>query len=276
LDKRDRERRFLAGAMLDPKAAADAIRLNRHRPAAPLQAFVRHYWFVRWDLGGRPPHSQATLPLPAVNAVIEADGSRVFGIASRRFDKVLQGHGAAFGILFRSAGFAPFFDGSLHQLVDRSLGFSEVFGCDADEFRRVCAETDDDARLVAELDRFLLNAPRNPSDEAQRVQAWVDLVESDPEITRTEQLADRVGVALRTLQRLMRQYVGIAPKALIRRYRLLEAAGQIVRQEYVNFAHLSAALGYNDQSHFIRDFTSVIGTSPARYAAAQRRSACLA
>ncbi len=269
LDKRVREGRFLAGAVLDPKGAAESVALTRHTPDPRLRQHVRHYWFARWDLGDRPPRPQQTLPLPAVNAVIEADGSRVFGIASRRFDKLLQGRGAAFGILFRSAGFAPFYDRPLHELVDRSLPFVEVFGRDADAFRQSCADGNDDGALTSELDRFLLGLTRRDSEEARRVQGWVDHVELDPEITRAEQLAKHANVSLRTLQRFMRQYVGIPPKALIRRYRLLEAAGQIVRGEYVNFADLSVALGYNDQSHFTRDFTRVVGQSPARYATAQ-------
>jgi AraC-like DNA-binding protein len=92
----------------------------------------------------------------------------------------------------------------------------------------------------------------------------VTSIESDPTLIRVEQLAELHRVSVRTLQRLMRHHVGLGPKQLIRRYRLLEAASQLASGNPCNHAHLALALGYADQSHFTRDFRAVIGTSPGR------------
>jgi AraC-like DNA-binding protein len=35
---------------------------------------------------------------------------------------------------------------------------------------------------------------------------------------------------------------------------------------------VAAELGYSDQAHLIREFRAAVGTTPAAYAAAQRRS----
>lgn len=71
------------------------------------------------------------------------------------------------------------------------------------------------------------------------------------------------------LQRLFADYVGVTPKRAIRRYRLVNAAERVTRQQDAEWDLPVRELGYSDQSHLVRDFTSVIGMSPARYAAAR-------
>ena len=60
--------------------AATPFTLSRHRPAPDLAVFVERHWIVRWDLRGRAPFRQETLPHPCVNIVIERDRARVYGV----------------------------------------------------------------------------------------------------------------------------------------------------------------------------------------------------
>jgi AraC-like DNA-binding protein len=83
-----------------------------------------------------------------------------------------------------------------------------------------------------------------------------------------EQAAARFEVTPRTLQRLFAEYVGVSPKAVLRRARLHEAA-QRADNGSVDWAALAADLGYSDQAHLVRDFRAHLGTTPAAYAARQ-------
>jgi len=53
---------------------------------------------------------------------------------------------------------------------------------------------------------------------------------------------------------------------VIKRFRLQEAADKLAAGEVVNSAKMAHDLGYFDQAHFIKDFKSVIGRTPAEYA----------
>jgi AraC-like DNA-binding protein len=75
-------------------------------------------------------------------------------------------------------------------------------------------------------------------------------------------------VSERTLQRLFRDYIGLSPKWVLKRYRVHEAAERIASGEAPDAAWLAAVLGYSDQSHFIRDFSAQVGCSPGTYARA--------
>lgn len=75
------------------------------------------------------------------------------------------------------------------------------------------------------------------------------------------------GVSLRTLQRRFREYVGPGPKWVVQRHRLLDVVQAANQDDDVDWSGLAAELGYTDQSHLIRHFTSVVGEAPARYSA---------
>ena len=107
-----------------------------------------------------------------------------------------------------------------------------------------------------------------------RVRALRDLVEraeSEREWTRAAQLASALGVGLRTLQRRFVADVGLSPKQVLSRYRLIEAAEQLARpssqpgERRENLADIAVRLEYFDESHFVRDFKSFVGCTPAEY-----------
>ena len=77
--------------------------------------------------------------------------------------------------------------------------------------------------------------------------------------TTVAELADRFAVSQRTLQRAFADCVGVGPKWVLQRYRMHEAAERIAAGEPPDAAALAFDLGYFDQSHFIRDFTTQIG-----------------
>ena len=83
---------------------------------------------------------------------------------------------------------------------------------------------------------------------------------------RAEQLAEVAGVSLRTLQRRFHAYVGIGPKWVVQRFRLLDVTSAAHGDADVDWAGLAVRLGYADQSHLIRAFTQLVGHPPATYA----------
>ncbi len=82
-------------------------------------------------------------------------------------------------------------------------------------------------------------------------------------------LARRLALSVRSLQRLFAEQVGLSPAWVIRRYRLHEAAARATEGGEVDWARLAAELGYCDQAHLVRDFTATVGTPTARYATGQ-------
>ena len=64
---------------------------------------------------------------------------------------------------------------------------------------------------------------------------------------------------------VLAEHVGVGPKWVIQRFRILEAAAAAHTGEVTNWARLAHELGFSDQAHLIRVFTDVVGTPPATY-----------
>ncbi len=277
--------------VLRPEEAATRFRLVRHRPSDALAPFVDFYWILRWDLRGKPPHTQTTLPHPNVNLAFEASGAGIFGVDRRLFTREISGRGQAFGVRFAAGGFRPFWQAPISQLTDRVVPAARLFGPRAEQTRQAImrisagsaglADSRDisdisdiwdiwgqaDARMIGYAEALLSSALPERDRLAEQVAALVSRITADPGLRRVDQLSAASGMTARTLQRLFADYVGVSPKWVMRRARLHEAAERADSGEPVDWAELAADLGYADQAHLTRDFTATLGISPTRYAA---------
>jgi len=250
------------------QAARRRFRLLRWPAAPALDPFVDYYWIVSWDLAGEEPYQVSVLTHPCVHLVFEPRGALIYGVVRGVFSYRLEGAGRVFGVRFRPGCFRPFLGSAVSAITDRSLGAGEIIGTDASAVARSVAAAADEEEAAAAVDCFLSTVAPAPDPAAQAVARMVEVAAADLAITRVDELARRLGVGTRTLQRLFAAYVGVPPKWVIRRYRLHEAAERAVLGTDVDWPGLATDLGYCDQAHLIRDFTATVGASPARYARA--------
>ncbi|HKY68150.1 MAG TPA: DUF6597 domain-containing transcriptional factor [Acidimicrobiales bacterium] len=259
-----------ARGIVTPDAGLQRFRLDRFPPSAGVDRLVDRYWVASWDLRGRPPHTQHVFSHPVVNVVFQDGGpGLVAGVSTAVSSRTLTGTGRALGVMFRPAGFRPVLRRSLSALRDTAVPWASVVGDDADRaLASALAAASDGTAMAAVADAAL--APLVPA----RRQAWEDtaaLVEriaADPAFLTVEDVARSIGATARQLQRRFADHVGLGPKAVIRRYRLYEAAERARGGAAVDWADVAATLGYSDQAHLTRDFTASFGLPPGRYAAA--------
>jgi AraC-like DNA-binding protein len=248
---------------VDPYAGLDAFDFFRQAPSPGISAYVAHFWVVTWtDLA--EPYEQRIVSHPTVNMTITHDFHQIAGVIKGGFSYTMRGSGRALGTRFRPGGFRPFLGGPVSQLTGRFVEIAEMYGpAGVTLVEQVLAEPDARA-AVALVDKFFLSLDPDPDPLAEEVAALVAMLESDVSVTRVDQLAARSGRSVRSLQRLFRDYVGIGPKWVIRRFRLHEAAERVYQG--LDLATLAAELGYTDQAHLTRDFTAAVGMPPAAYA----------
>lgn len=239
----------------------------RLAPCAALRGFIEHFWMVRWDLSGHAPQLRETLPHPNVHLVFERGLTRIFGVHTARFTRVLDGVGCVFGVKFLAGGFRPFLHRPVSTIVDSSLSLHDVFGAVADTLEDDVLACSDETGMIEVATRFLGARLPAPDANTGRAASIVADIADDRSATTVEELVRRYGMNKRALQRLFNEYVGVGPKWVINRYRLHEAIEQLNEGRPVDWAALALDLGYFDQSHFIRDFRTLVGRSPAEYAA---------
>jgi len=236
----------------------------------PLTAHLDLFWHIEWDLPRGAAHQQRLLTLPAVQVVVEPQDATVTGPLRQLWGRNLSGSGWALGIMFRPGGFRDVLGAPISTLTDRDVPIRDVFGPAGDRFAAAVRGVVTDEERFALAAAFFADRLAAPSAEQLAVTAAVERVIDDEAIVRAADLAKACSWSIRHLQRLFADYVGVTPKWAIRRYRLVNAAERVAREEDVEWDLLVSQLGYSDQSHLVRDFTGVIGMSPARYAAACR------
>jgi AraC-like DNA-binding protein len=259
-----------ARGIVAPEAGLAHFRLDRYPPSPHVGRFVDRYWVVTWDLRGRPGHTQQVLAHPVVNVVFMDQTALAHGVKTRVDARTLSGAGRVLGIMFRPAGFRPFLGRPLSAITDLAVPLTEIFGSRADALsRRVHAAADGEA-MAAAADQFLASVLPSDPQPSERTTIISERAGANPSLVRVDALADQAGVSVRQLQRRFADHVGISAKALIRRYRLYEAAEQARLRRDVDWAALAAALGYSDQAHLSRDFSAFLGMPPGQYALACR------
>jgi AraC-like DNA-binding protein len=267
LKKRDKVRikRDKPQGVLNMRAADAARAVTRYWPSADLAAFVEHYWIVRWDLG--EPQTAETVPHPSVHMVFESSGrSEIVGVMRTKFTRVLEGEGRVLGTKFRPGAFRPFVPRPVSAFTDRRVPVLEVFGARAEGLGTRVMEEAGDREGIEVVEAFLRRFRAAP-DEAMALAGRVAArVADDRGITRVDQLVREFETNRRRLQRVFSEYVGVSPKWIIQRYRLLDAAERVAAGTVVDWADLALDLGYADQAHFVRDFKRLVGHSPAKYA----------
>ncbi|MGC4933134.1 helix-turn-helix domain-containing protein [Gordonia sp. DT30] len=246
--------------------AADALpfRVSRILPPADLAYWVDYTWIVRWTV--TEPHVQQVIPQPVVHMAAEADRMWVHGVGENSFARTLAGDGQVVGVAFRAGGFRGFLDGPVSALTRSVRTVGDALGVDDRPLASRLLDPDrGDDDLAAIVTGWLRDLGPVVDPAIDEVASLVEAAEHDAEITRAEQLAHRGGVSLRTLQRQFGEYVGIGPKWVIQRFRMLDVAAVANAGGDVDWAETAVRLGFTDQSHLTRAFTRVVGTPPAAY-----------
>lgn len=250
--------------ILHPHAIGQKFDFARQLPSPDLRGLIERYWIIRWDL--KTPHVQETIPYPCVNLVMERNNSRAWGVISGKFTRRLEGRGGVFGVKFRPGAFYPFLRTPISRLTNRSMPFCDVFGVEPDSLEQAILGAQSEDEQIALMEDFLRERLPEPDETVEFINQMIDCVVADRRITRVDQIAAIFERTPRSLQRLFSQYVGVSPKWVIKRYRLHEAAEQLANGTDTDWPQMAQELGYFDQAHFIKDFRSIIGVTPAEYA----------
>ncbi|SEC84577.1 helix-turn-helix domain-containing protein [Arthrobacter woluwensis] len=263
---------------LNPGAAG--VRLDRFAPPAGTEDVVRHLWRVRWSLPDGAVQRQRVLSYPASNVVFGPDGAVLSGLGTAVATRDLDGESWALGLLLRPAVTRLFSAeavsaelssaGPPAALVGRVV---PLHGAPVAAVRAVM-EGDDagPAPLHAALAEWLAPFAARVDERMRLCNEVCRLAEEDPDMLRVDELARAAGLPVRSLDRLVKEHVGVTPKWLIDCRRLQEAATVLYGDATASLPDLAHRLGFSDQAHFSRSYRKVIGETPAQTRAAGERA----
>lgn len=248
----------------------DRAPVTRIPPSAKGEPLLRWFWVPEWDLPPGSVHEAFTLPFPACQLVVERDAVHIYGPVTRAWRRDLAGRGWAVGALL-TPGAAHALLGEVMPWQDRTTPAKGAEHLHA-EVTSVMDGTDQGRhpRAARLLEDWLVDeagAMVAADPEAVPARRLIDLADGDPTLLRVDDLARRLSMSERSVQRLAGTHVGMSPGALIRRRRLQEAAARVREDPGADVASIAADLGYSDHAHLTREFRRVLGFTPTGYRA---------
>lgn len=153
-------------------------------------------------------------------------------------------------------------------LADTCVGLDDLLGSEADRLATRLAEAPDWAGRFTIVNRFLeARIDRRAALAPEVSLVWNRLQESAGRVSIAE-LVREAGWSRRHLAARFREQVGLPPKTVARVLRFQRAVSLSNGSARRSWAEIAAACGYSDQSHLIRDFQTLAGSTPGEYAAA--------
>lgn len=246
-----------------------------HRLPAPepVSALVRWFWIPEWHVSAGRVSRQDLIAFPACNLVVEPGLVGLTGPTTRRSFRDLSGHGWAVGALLRPAA-VPAFTADPAAIRDRyeSLELTDLHDAVTSAMTRAGDGDERRSHAVEIFADWLEGNLPAANDEGVLANSMAELLDGDPAVLQVGDAASRLGVSVRTLQRLARRYVGLSPGAMIRRRRLQDAAERLRTDPATTIAAVAAELGYSDHAHLVADFRAMLGFTPSSYRGATLRS----
>ena len=173
--------------------------------------------------------------------------------------------GRSWGVGLLPLGWAALFDANAGDYADLTADGSEdpAFASIAPLARAITQEGlsfEDELALIEEHLEQLFDAPPKRATAINAINAAL----VDPELTSVGELAERVDMSIRSLERLCKRTFGFSPKLLMRRQRFLRSLSQFMLDPTMKWLN-TLDCQYHDQAHFVRDFKRFMCMSPSTY-----------
>jgi AraC-like DNA-binding protein len=223
-----------------------------------------------WALAPGDEFDLTVLPDPSMIVVVStAEPAHALGIVKGAYSATLRDTGFVYGLKFKPGGFHPFCkDVRVASFAGGRIPLAEILPGARHAVLDELVRKRNGLGIHRELEMTLAPlAPRSIAADNRVPLAVCARIVEDAGIRTVTRAADSVGMSVRALQRIFRDYVGVGPKWVIRRCRLQEAAARLEAGAFTagEWADFALGLGYCDQSHLIREFKQMTGYAPAPF-----------
>jgi AraC-like DNA-binding protein len=247
-------------------AFVTGARLIRRPPDVQLRASVGCFWALPCTAETRIrslPDGCATLSIELSQSQAPQSfltGPRIVpGELVPARDLTLVGVRLRPGVLFAMTGVPAW------QLTGRREPLARWRAADAGDLERGLAVVSSHDERFDVLEAFVRARLAHAAVDT-RVLLAVEFLRQSEGRMRIVELANRCGMSVRHLNRLLRGWVGLSPKTFARIMRFQASLGRLNPSSPPDLAGMANGLGYFDQAHLSNEFVQLAGSSPRRIA----------
>lgn len=260
-----------------PPPHLDYLGFRLIQPGRLLRPFVQAFYHLRRDVPLAETYEEYMHPNGGFGIVfnlgdpVRLDGrlitEPVFLDATNTVSRKMgfQGRVELMGVNFHGSGAYPFFRLPLHELRDETGLLDALDRPGLLALHSRLYESRSVTERVQLLREWMVGRLALGTERSKLIHASVNILRIRYGQLAIPFLAEKLAVSQRHLERLFHTQVGISPKQYTRLLRVLNARMALKQLEDETTTSLGARLGYFDQSHFIREFSLVVGLTPYTY-----------
>lgn len=265
------------------------IQVEEYRPADALRPYVQRFWTGRFSplqahsLTQRiPPHGFLDVIIHLTDHHCDLVGSAgwnqspdymLIGVQRVAYEVRFTRAVEVFAIRFKPAGFCSLFGVPVGELVDAHEDLVAVLDARFRDFAGRLREAPDVVERLRTAERYLLEAAADP--EFTYLNRATELIRTSAGKLRVADVADRVHISRRQLERAFQRALGLSPKQYMRIARLNLVQALLRSGTHHGLADVAHRAGYADQAHFSREFKRLVGECPTRFLSEQDAYAVL-
>ena len=255
------------------------VQLQEYRPVPALRPYVQRFWTGRFNALRADCLAQRVVPNGFVEVIIHltdfscdlpvSTGWRpspaytLIGLHSEPYEVRFAEEVEVFAIRFKPAGFYTLFGVPLSEIVDTHEDLAAILGA---RFRAVAARVQEERDVAGRLlaaEQYLCRLAADR--DVTYLNHATELIRASGGNLRVEDVAERLCISRRQLERAFRKKIGLSPKQYLRIARLNRVQGLLQEGNHHGLADIAYQAGYADQSHFNRDFKLLVGARPTRF-----------
>jgi AraC-like DNA-binding protein len=249
-------------------------------PSPELQPFVKCFWTLE-DGKKEDPVKQRVVPDGCMEMIFHygdlykqyfEDGSSiiqprsfVFGQITKYIEITPTGMSGIVAARFLPEGLIPFLTIPVSHLEDKAVNIEDVFGEKGKMLADEVTAAPDNTLRIKLIEEFLLSCLEDPQTIDAITKGCVEVIFQSQGQLDVMQLAERMNINRRNMERKFMSAIGLSPKQLSKVVRLQATLKMLEQNKFTSLTSLAYENGYYDQAHFIKDFKEFTGMSPKSF-----------
>lgn len=252
---------------------------REYKPDPRLAGYIECYWSAYSE---KPPFQEQERLIPDGTIEVmfnfgdnytqitkesksEIKGSHIIGLRRKALVISQTARQDFFSTRFRLGGTYPFFKIPVHLFTDGFFSLRELLGKEIAELEsRLYDEKDNDARVQL-ADRYWLSKLQADNDY-RFVETAMPMLSR---MSNVKAVANSFGCGYKMMERKFNQVLGLSPAELLKVSRFNKAVLQMYSCRFNSLTDVAHAVGYYDQSHFIREFKQLTDLAPRDFLKSQ-------
>ena len=176
-----------------------------------------------------------------------------------------KGQFKGLGIHFEPVALCQLLRLSLNEITDTAVPVDELRDKDYLPVIEKVIRINDIPKCISTLEKFFLGKSLKSEIGIIEVDCAIDYLRKSRGNIHISDIADKLCISTRSLERKFMQYVGLTPKQFAKIIRLNGILNLVGSAGICKLTDIAYQFGYFDQMHFIKDFKSYIGENPASF-----------